>query len=93
MITESPFKLSAVLHLAEIPDDPGLHRLVATYETSSDYGIAGRPFEPTGVTDVLIATFDHRRAGRRSPPRSLRSATGPTTTSCGSGTGSSGRCA
>lgn len=59
MITQSPFRIVDVVHLADRADEASLHRLIATYETQSDYGIAGRPYEPTGTTDVLIATFDH----------------------------------
>ena len=59
MITESPFRIATVAHLAALPDDPRLHRLIATYETQSDYGVAGRDYEPTGTTEVLVATFDH----------------------------------
>lgn len=57
MITQTPFRLADVAHLAGEPDDMELVRLVATYETSSDYGIAGRDYEATGTTDVLIGTF------------------------------------
>jgi hypothetical protein len=57
VITKTPFRVADVAHLAGVPDDPDLVRLIATYETSSDYGIAGRPFEVTGQTDVLVATY------------------------------------
>jgi hypothetical protein len=60
VITQSPFRISDVATLADRPDDQSLTRLIATYETQSDYGIAGRPFEVTGTTEVLVATFDHQ---------------------------------
>ncbi len=57
MITRTPFRIGDVAPLAGIPDEPDLVRLIATYETSSDYGIAGRAFEITGRTDILVRTY------------------------------------